>query len=74
MHSFTVTYTIKYKISFAKHYVFNEHKQCFNLRTGRFIKRVLVGGSIGYIIDGKFKSLVFLRKNLEKPEKQVLPF
>jgi len=74
MSTFTVTYTIKYELSFANYYVWNKYKECFNLKTGRKIKQVMVGGSIGYIIDGKFKSLKYLKKFLIKPKKEDLPF
>lgn len=74
MKTFTVTYTIKFQLSFAPHYAWNQHNECYNLKTGRRIKQAMVGGSIGYVIEGKFKSLKSLRKHLIKPQKENLPF
>ena len=59
----------------ATHYQFTTDKQCFNMKTGRKIKQTYVSGSIGYCIDGKFRSLNSLRKELEIiPKKEILPF
>lgn len=74
MHTFTVTYSIKYVVDFADHYVFNQHRECYNLRTGRRLKKVRKGGSIGYVIKGKFYSLTKLRTYLAKPKKEICPF
>ena len=74
MHSFTVTYAIKYEVGFAPEYVFNKHKECYNLKTGRRIKKVVQGRSIGYNIKGKFYSLTRLRVHLRKPQKEECPF
>lgn len=74
MHTFTVTYTIKYVIDFAPEYVFNQHNDCYNLKSGRKIKKVYNNGCLGYSIKGKFCSLKKLRKNLVKPKKEKLPF
>ncbi len=69
MKTFTITYHIKFTIDFAPHYVFNKHKELFNLKTERKIKQVMVGGSIGYVINGKFYSLTYLKKHLSKTNK-----
>lgn len=74
MHTFTVTYAIKYQIDFADHYVFNQHKECYNLKTCRRIKKVMQGRSIGYNIKGKFYSLTKLRNHLSKPQEEECPF
>jgi len=74
MHSFTVTYSLVWVVSFAPHYVFNQHKECYNLRTGKRLKKVKQGGSIGYNIKGKFHSLTALRKHLTKPKEEECPF
>jgi len=74
MHTFTVTYAIKYVIDFADYYAFNQYKECYNTKTGRRIKKVMQGRSIGYNINGKFYSLTRLRKHLVKPRKEVCPF
>lgn len=74
MNSFTVTYSIKYVIDFADYYVFNQYKECYNLKTRRRIKKVKKGGSIGYVIKSKFYSLTSLRKHLVKPKNETCPF
>ena len=74
MNSFSVTYAIKYEIDFANHYVFNQHKECYNLKTGRRIKKVVQGRCIGYNIQGKFYSLTKLRNHLVKTKKESCPF
>jgi len=71
----TVNYIANYRISFATNYVFTKCGLCYNLKSGKLIKQVLKGSTIGYVIDGKFKSLMFLRKLLEKiPKKPDCPF
>lgn len=60
-------------LDFAPHYGFSE-RQCFNLKTGRKIKQVYSNGSIGYCINGKFKSLKYLKNHLIKIPKEICPF
>jgi len=76
MNSFTISYTIKFVIKFAQHYVWNQHNELFNLKTGRKIKQVRSGGSIGYVIDGVFYSCKKLKENKDiiKPPKSECPF
>ena len=74
MITITVRYTCKYKISFAENYKFTTCGLCYNSKSGRLIKQVLKSNCIGYIIDGKFKSLTFLRTKLEKITVIKLPF
>ena len=74
MQTVLITYRVKYQLDFAAHYKWLENNQCYNAKSGRLIRQVLVGGSIGYCINGKFRSLKYLRKHLEKPEKFELPF
>lgn len=72
--TFEVEYEIISWVSFADHYVFNQHRECYNLRTGKRIKKTRQGGSIGYNIKGKFYSLTRLRPYLQKPKKESCPF
>ena len=65
MNTFSVDYTYKYRLSFAKHYVFSNCGKCYNIKTGRLIKRVYNSGCIGFNINGKFYSLTKLRRDLE---------
>lgn len=68
----TVNYIANYRINFARHYVFTKCGLCYNRKTGRLIKQILKGSTIGYVIQGSFKSLKTLRDNLEKIPKNSL--
>lgn len=70
----TVQYTCKYQINFAPNYVFTTCKLCYNLKSGRLIKQVIKSNCIGYIINGKFYSLTYLRNSLEGIPKPKTPF
>ena len=74
MNTISINYTIKYELGFSSNYKWLNDNSCYNIKTGRKIKQTLVGGSIGYCINGKFHSLKFLRKHLIKPEKEICPF
>ena len=75
MYTFTITYTCKYQLSFAPNYKWSECGKCFNSKTNRMIKQIMKSGCIGYIVNGKFKSLKYLRSNLELiPIINELPF
>lgn len=74
MLTITVNYTCKYEISFAPQYKFTTCGLCYNAKSGRLIKQVLKSNCIGYIIEGKFKSLTYLRNNLKKITKIENPF
>ena len=62
----TVNYIANYRLNFAHNYVFTKCGLCYNLKSGKLIKQVLKGSTIGYVINGKFKSLTYLRTTLEK--------
>ncbi len=68
--------TCKYRISFATEYVFTERpKMCVNFKSGKVINQIMKGGSIGYVIKGKFYSITGLREHLELiPKIEKLPF
>ena len=74
MSGISITYTPKYQISFATEYKFTKCGLCVNTKTGRKIKKVYNNGSIGYSIRGKFRSLTFLRRHLEKVNRVECPF
>lgn len=67
----SVTYTCKYRISFAPNYVYTLCGKCYNLKTNRVIKQVYKSGCIGYIINSKFYSLTKLRTELEIIPKEI---
>lgn len=73
MDTITVTYTVKFEVDFAPHYKWLDGFM-YNAKTGRIIKQVYKSGSIGHVIDGKFKTLKLLRKHLKKPKREYIPF
>ena len=74
MYSFSITYTCKYELSFAPQYKWSTCGKCYNSKTGRLIKQVVKGGSIGYVINGKFYTVSYLRKKLQKIKEINYPF
>lgn len=74
MKSISITYALKYQLKNATNYQFTTDKQCFNVKSGRRIKQTYCGGSIGYCINGKFRSLKSLRNELEIIPKIDCPF
>lgn len=66
----------KYRLDFAINYVFTTNpKMLVNLNSGKVINQIIKGGSIGYVINGKFYTLTKLREHLEEiPKKEILPF
>lgn len=74
MNSISVTYTLKYQLKSATHYQFTTDNHCFNIKSGRKIKQTYCGGSIGYCINGKFRSLTSLRCELQRISKEDCPF
>ena len=74
MSTISITYTLKFQLSFAPEYKWTKCGKCFNLKTGRQIKQVYNNGCIGYSINGKFKTLKFLRTQLVKIQMIKCPF
>jgi hypothetical protein len=74
MNSLSVVYNYKWELDFAPEYKFTIEKSCINIKTGRRIKKTMIGYTVGYYIRGKFYSLTALRKHLVKEEKYKLPF
>jgi hypothetical protein len=74
METISITYTIKFVISFARHYKWTSGNFLYNLKTGRIVKQTIKGGSIGYCIDGKFYTLKYLKTKFLKPKKEDCPF
>lgn len=68
-------FTCKWTLYFDKDFVFIEkYNFLVNLQTGKILKQITKGGSIGYVIKGKFYSLTRLRQSLVRIEKQDCPF
>lgn len=75
MVEFATKHIAKYRLKSAPNYVYSTDKICYNLKTGRVIKQIMKGSTIGYVINGKFKSLYNLRKDFEIiPKKEHYPF
>lgn len=74
MNSISITYTLKFELSFALNYKWTSCGKCFNTNTGRQIKQVYNNARIGYSINGGFKSLKFLRQHLVKIKINDCPF
>ena len=73
MNSVSVSYALKYQLDFAPEYQFSG-RDCFNVKRGTKIKRVVNGRCVGYCIRGKFHSLTRLKKHLQLIEKIDCPF
>lgn len=71
----TLNFSCKYTLDFDNDFVFIEkYNFLVNLKTGRILKQVIKGGSIGYVIKGKFKSITSLKASLVKIKKSDCPF
>jgi hypothetical protein len=75
MIEFNVKYKAKYRLKDNENYIFSTCGLCFNLKSGKLVKQITKCYTIGYLINGKFKSLEVLRQNLELiPKKSNCPF
>lgn len=74
MTVFTKKVDLVWQLDFADNYQFDRSGDCYNVRTGRQIKRTMVGYTVGYCICGKFMSLTKIRKSLIKIERTECPF
>ena len=74
MIEFTVKYLAKYRLKNNQHYIFSTCGLCFNQKSGKLVKQLTKKYTIGYLIDGRFKSLDRLRKELEIIPKKTCPF
>jgi hypothetical protein len=74
MTDFTKKVDLIWQLDFADNYQFDNKGDCYNVKSGRQIKRTVIGYTEGYCINGKFKSLFALRKRLIKINKINCPF
>ena len=74
MIEFTVKYLAKYRLKNNQHYIFSTCGLCFNQKSGKLVKQITKKYTIGYLIDGKFRSLDRLREELEIITKNTCPF
>lgn len=66
------TYSLVWVYKLDPKYQFTSDGICVNIKTGRVIRKVIVGGSKGFCLNGKFKSIKAIRTKLTKPI--ILPF
>lgn len=74
MSVFTRKVDLVWQINYAENYKFDRGGNCYNTKTGKQLKRTLIGYTEGYCIQGKFKSLASLRKHLVKIKDVGCPF
>jgi hypothetical protein len=76
MHSITVTYRLKWRISIAPKLGVTQCGKVFNIRTGRQKKLTVNSKTMtkGYWIGREFYSLVKLRPLLEIIKPEFVPF
>ena len=74
MIEFNVKYKAKYRLKNNNNYIFSTCGLCFNQKSGKLVKQITKKYTIGYLIDGKFKSLDRLREELEIIPKNKCPF
>ena len=74
MITITVHYTCKYRLRFSTNYLFTTCGFCYNIKTGKLLEQKNNSNCIGYNIQGKFKSLTYLRTQLELIPKLKTPF
>lgn len=74
MIEFSVTYKSKYRLKNNPNYIFSICGLCFNQKSGNLVKQIIKGYTIGYLIDGKFRSLISLKEELEIISKNNCPF
>lgn len=73
-YSLSNTYVLKWELENNPNYKFTDDGICINIKTGNKIRMILNGRSKGYCINGKFKSLTSLRKELTKIKDVECPF
>jgi hypothetical protein len=74
MNTFTITYTTFWQLKDEPNYQVTKCGKMFNRKSGKQVKQVMQGGSIGYIINRKFVSLSKIRSSLIKIQTIKTPF
>ena len=74
MDSISIRYSLKWQHKTHTHYQWSNCGKLFNVKSGRQVKKVLNGGSIGYWIAGNFITLKELRSQIQSIEKEYCPF
>jgi hypothetical protein len=63
-----------WQLNFAPNYQFDKKGNCFNVKSGKQMKQTVIGYTVGYCINSKFKSLSSLRQSLVRIQKSDCPF
>ena len=58
-------YYLVWRLKSTPNYQFTKNGICINVKTGNLIRKILVGSTKGYCINGKFRSISQLKKELE---------
>ena len=70
----TINYDLVWQLKTAPNYQFTDNGICINTLRGKQVRKVVVSGTKGNCIKGKFRRVFQLRKELIKIEKSILPF
>lgn len=74
MATITTQYDLVWKLKSSPNYQFTSDGKCININRMKEIKRTVVGYSIGFCINGKFRTLSSIRNELTKIEINICPF
>ena len=74
MVSVSTNYNLVWKYLDDDKYQFTRCGKCINILRNKEVKRVLVGYTEGFCLNGKFKSLSQIRNKLIKIENTNCPF
>ena len=74
MATISTTYDLKWHYKPSTNYKFTEKGICINTLRNKVVKRTLVGYTEGFCLNGKFKSLKVIRKELELIPVNNCPF
>ena len=65
---------IKFFIKNYEYYGVTSDGRILNQKTGRWLRKIIIGTTIGFCINQKFKSLKYLRTQLIKKIDDYCPF
>lgn len=74
MTNYQYNIILKWQHKIYNHYQLSECGILINVKTGRRIKKVVKGYTVGFNIKGKFVSLTKLRNQFTKIKTEILPF
>ena len=74
MNTISINYALKWQYKLNNKYQWSECGKLFNTHTGKQIKKVVNGGSIGYWIGKKFITLTHFGQTIEMVKKVKCPF